>query len=163
MNICSLLGQFFYSQWNICWPWFLVFFNYLHTMINILCHRGNLLFSRRNQKYSFDHVFLKKSFNQTPHYCSLQFGRLNNLLLSIKILNHAMNHTKLNFGKIVHSIKETEKNCVVIKNTYLNNKTVKGIGLMQLFSVKRLCLILLNMYSLFLCIFLFASPLKQQW
>ena len=63
-----------------------------------------------------------------------------------------MNHTKLNFGKIVHSIKETEKNCVVFKNTYLNNKTVKGIGLMQFFSVKRLCLILLNMYSLFLCI-----------
>ena len=70
-----------------------------------------------------------------------------------------MNHTKLNFGKIVSSMKETEKNCVVIKNTYLNNKTLKEIGSMQYFSVQRLCLILLNMYSLFLCISLCASPL----
>ena len=42
---------------------------------------------------------------------------------------------KIKLGKIMHSIKENEKNCVVIKNTYLNNKTLKGIGLMQLFSV----------------------------
>ena len=58
-----------------------------------------------------------------------------------------MNHTQLNFGKIVHSIKETEKNCV-------------GNRIDAIFSVKRLCLILLNMYSLFLYIFLCASPLK---
>ena len=77
----------------------------------------------------------------------------------INILEHAKNHTKLNFGKIVHSIKENEKNCVVIKNTYLNNKTLKGIGLMQLFSVKRLCLILLNMYSLYLRIVYVPLPL----
>ena len=126
-------------------------------MINILCHRGNLLFSRRNQKYSFDHVFLKKSFNQTPHYCSLQFWRLNNLLLSIKILNHAMNHTKLNFGKIVHSIKETEKNCVVIKNTYLNNKTVKGIGLMQFFFCKTT---LFNSFEYVFLTFVHYVPLR---
>ena len=44
-----------------------------------------------------------------------------------------MNHTKLNFGRIVPSIKETEKNSVVIKNTYLNNKTLKEIGSMQFF------------------------------
>ena len=74
-------------------------------------------------------------------------------------LNNAMNHTKLNFGKIVSSMKETEKNCVVIKNTNLNNKTLKEIGSMQYFSVQRLCLILLNMYSSFLCISLCASPL----
>ena len=75
-------------------------------------------------------------------------------------LNNAMNHTKLNFGKIVSSKKKTEKNCAVIKrNTYLNNKTLKEIGSMQYFSVQRLCLILLNMYSLFLCISSCASPL----
>ena len=75
-------------------------------------------------------------------------------------LNNAMNHTKLNFGKIVSSKKKIEKNCAVIKrNTYLNNKTLKEIGSMQYFSVQRLCLILLNMYSLFLCISLCASPL----
>ena len=74
-------------------------------------------------------------------------------------LNNAMNHTKLNFCKIVSFMKETEKNCAVIKNTYLNNKTLKEIGSMQYFSVQRLCLILLNMYSLFLCISLCASPL----
>ena len=67
-------------------------------MINILCHNGNLLLKLARTP-SKSEIFLrplifKKSFNQTPHYCSLQFSRGNNLLLSIKILNHAMNHTK---------------------------------------------------------------------
>ena len=118
INISSLLGEFFYSQWNTCWPWFLVFFNYLHTMINILCHRGNLFLklawtlALSKSEIFLRPLFWKKSFNQTPNYCSMQFSRLNNFLFSIKIINHAMNHTQLNFGKIVHSIKETEKNCV---------------------------------------------------
>ena len=135
-------------------------------MINTLCHRGNLLLklarTLSKSEIFLRPRFLKKPTNQTPHYCSLQFWRLNNLLLSIKILNNAMNHTKLNFGKLVPSTKETEKNCVIYQKHLLKQQNVKRNRIDAVFSVKRLCLILLNMYSLFLCIFVCASPLKQQ-